>query len=98
MKKPLSEKLPESVESFKFVSYRAGMPGEFDLKKDSHSPKLERRPRKFVKQNFREFCSSELSGLHPFDNVAIINLVKNRIKNRKVGCEFLRHQSLKEHL
>ena len=51
-----SEKLPESIESFKFVSHRARMSKEFDLSKDSHSAKLEQRPRTFVKLNFRELC------------------------------------------
>ena len=37
---PSKEKLPESFESFKFVSYRAKMSGEFDSTKDSQSTKL----------------------------------------------------------
>ena len=47
------------------------MPGDFDSRKDSHFRKLEGRPRIFVKLSFRELCGSELSGLHPFDNMAI---------------------------
>ena len=27
----------------------------------------------YSKQNFREFCDSKLSRLHPFDNMAIIH-------------------------
>ena len=41
-----------------------------------------RRPRILVKLSFREFCGSKLSGLHPFDNIAIIHLVKNRLKQK----------------
>ena len=40
-----------------------------------------------------ELCDSKLSGLHTFDNTVIIHRVKKG-KNRKVGCEFMRHQSL----
>ena len=36
----LTEKLPESTESSKFVSHRARVSGEFDSKKDSHSSKF----------------------------------------------------------
>ena len=49
------------------------MSGEFDSRKDSHSAEFERRPQIFVKLSFREFCDSKLSGLHPFDNMAIIH-------------------------
>ena len=48
------------------------MSGEFDSRKDSHSAKLERSSRIFVKLSFRDLCGSDLSGLHPFDNMAII--------------------------
>ena len=44
----------------------------------------------FVKLSFRELCDSELSGLHPFDNMVIIQL-----KIGKKNCEFMRQQSLK---
>ena len=57
------------------------MPGEFDSRKDSHSTKLEKRPQVFIKLSFRELCGSELSGLHPFDNMAIVHRVKNRLKS-----------------
>ena len=43
------------------------MSGKFDSRKDSHSTKLEKRPRIFVKLSFKEGCGSNLSGLHPFD-------------------------------
>ena len=62
-----------SIESSKFVSHRARMSGEFESTKDSHSTKFERRPQIFVKLSFRELCGSKLSGLHPFDNIAIIH-------------------------
>ena len=67
-----SQKLPESIESFKFVSDRARMSGKFDSRKDLHSTKFEGRPQIFVKLSFRELCDSKLSGVHPFDNMAII--------------------------
>ena len=49
------------------------MSGEFDSRKDSYSTKLEQRPRIFVKLSFRELCGSQVSGLHTFDNIAIIH-------------------------
>ena len=69
-----------SIESSKFDSYRVTMPGEFDSRKDSHSTKLEQRPQISVKLSFRDLCGSKLYDLHPFDNMAIIHLVKNRLK------------------
>ena len=56
-----------------FVSHRARTAGEFDSRKDSQSTKLERRARIFVKLIFGEMCNSKLSGLHAFDNMAIIH-------------------------
>ena len=49
------------------------MSGEFDPRKDSQSTKFERRPRIFVKPSFREFCYPKSSGLHAFDNMAVIH-------------------------
>ena len=49
------------------------MSGEFDSKKNSHSMKFKQRPQIFVKLSFRELCDSQLPGLHPFDNIAIIH-------------------------
>ena len=72
--------MPESIESPTFISHRARMSGEFYSRKDSHSTKLEHRPQIFVKQRFRELSGSELSGLHPTDNMTIIHLVKNSLK------------------
>ena len=59
------------------------MSGEFDSRKDSQSTKFERRRRIFVKLSFRELCDSKLSGLHPFDNMAIIHWVKNWSKTER---------------
>ena len=49
------------------------MSGDFDSRKDSQSRKFDRRPRIFVKLNFTELHDSKLSGLHAFDNMAIIH-------------------------
>ena len=65
--------MPESVESSRFVSNTVRMSGEFDSRKDLQSAKFERRTRIFVKLSFREFYDSKLSGLHAFDNMAIIH-------------------------
>ena len=62
------------------------MSGEFDSRKDIHSTKLAQRPQIFVKLSSRELCDSKFSGLHPFDNMAIIHCVKNG-KKGKVDCE-----------
>ena len=61
------------------------MSGKFDSRKDSHSKKFERRPRIFVKLSFKELSDSKLFGLHPFENMAIIPRVKNRLKTLKKG-------------
>ena len=55
------------------ICHRARISGELDSRKDSQSTKFERRARIFVKLNFRELCDSKLSGLHAFDNMAIIH-------------------------
>ena len=52
------------------------MSGEFDARKDSQSTKFEQRAQIFVKLSFRELCDSKLSGLHAFDNMAIVHCVK----------------------
>ena len=64
--------LIESIESSKFVSYRARMSGEFNSRKDSHSTQLKQKSQIFVKLSFRVLCDSNLSSLHYFD-MAIIN-------------------------
>ena len=58
------------------------MSSEFDLRKDSHSTKLEQKPRILVKLSYNELCGSQLSDLHPFDNMAIICLIKNMLKEK----------------
>ena len=55
-REPLTEKLPESIESSKFVSHTARMSGELDSRKDSHSIKLEQRLQIFVKLSLTELC------------------------------------------
>ena len=45
---------------------------EFGSRKDSQSTKFKQKPQIFIKLSFRELCNSKLSGLHPFDNMAII--------------------------
>ena len=49
------------------------MSGEFDSRNDLQSTKFEQRPQIFVKLKFRELRNSKLSGLHAFDNMAIIH-------------------------
>ena len=50
------------------------MSGEFDDSwKNSESTNFERRPQILTKLNFRELHDSKLSGLHAFDNMAIIH-------------------------
>ena len=68
--------MPESVESSRFVSHRARMSAEFGSMKDSQLTEFEQRPQIFVKLRFRELYDSKSSGLHPFDNMAIICRVK----------------------
>ena len=62
----------ESIESSRFVSYRARMSGEFGSRKDSQSTKFKQRTRIFVKLSFRELCDSKLYALDPFDSMAIL--------------------------
>ena len=64
--------MPKSIEPSRFVSHRAIMSGEFDSRKDSQSTKLKRKPQIFVKISFRRLWDSKLSGLHVFDNMAMI--------------------------
>ena len=49
---------------------------EFDSGKDSQSTNFKQRPQILVKSSFRELCYSKLSGLHVFDNMAIIHKSK----------------------
>ena len=64
--------MPESIESSRFVSQWARTSGEFDSWTDSQSTKFQQGPQIFIKLSFREFHDSKLSGLHAFDNMAII--------------------------
>ena len=67
--------MPESIESSRFVSDRARMSGEFDLRKDSQSTKFEQRPQIFLKLSFSELCDQNDLIYMPFDNMAIIQCV-----------------------
>ena len=49
------------------------MSGEFNSRKDSRLTRFEQRSQIFTKIRFRELCNSKLSGLHAFDNMAIIH-------------------------
>ena len=53
------------------------MSGKFDARKNLHPTKFGRRPRILLKQSFREFYYSKLSGLSAFDNMAISLSQKN---------------------
>ena len=63
--------MPESIESFKFVSQIGRISRNFDSKKDSHSMELKQRPQILIKLSFRELWDSSLYGLYPFDNIVI---------------------------
>ena len=69
------EKLAESIESFRFVSHRARISGQFDSREDGQSTKFKGRPQIFIKLSFSELCDSKLPGLHAFDNMTIIHSV-----------------------
>ena len=62
------------------------MAGEFDSREDSHSIKLQGKPQILVKLRFSELHDSNLSGLRPFDNMAIRLIFK---KVKMVGCELI---------
>ena len=59
------------------------MSGDFDLRKDPQLIKFGQKLRILVKLSLRELCDSKLFGLHPFNNMAIIHCVKNRLKTEK---------------
>ena len=67
----LQRKCQNKLSDPSFVSHRARMSREFESRKDSCSTKFEQKPQIFVKLSFKEFCDSNLSGLHPFDNMTI---------------------------
>ena len=56
------------------------MSEEFDLRKIHNQQYCNDGPQIFLKLSFIELRGSILSGLHPFDNMAIIHEVKNRLK------------------
>ena len=47
------------------------MSREFNSRKDSHPTKFKQRSQILVKISSKELLDSKLSGLHPFDNIAI---------------------------
>ena len=49
------------------------MSREFDSRKDLQSTNFTPRPRIFVELSFRTLRDSKLSGLHAFDNMALIH-------------------------
>ena len=53
------------------------MSAGFDLRKNSQSTKFEQRPQIFVRLSLRELWDFDL---HPFNDMTIIHLVKNRSK------------------
>ena len=63
--------LLQSIESFKFVSYRAIISEEFDSRKDSQPTKFKQKHWILVHLRFRESCDSKLSSLNTFDNNTI---------------------------
>ena len=65
--------MPESIESARFVTHTARMSVEFNSRKYSQPTKFEQRPQIFIKLGFRELCGSKFSGLHAFDDIAIIH-------------------------
>ena len=59
------------------------MSGQFDAKKDLHSTKFDQRLQIIAKLSFRELCDPKLSGLHSFDNMAIIHRVTNMLETER---------------
>ena len=88
------EKLPESIESSRFISYRAGMLGEFDSRKDLQSTKFKWMPQIFVKLSFRE-CPIQNYLVYMLLIIWLWLIKFKLVKNGTVGCEFIRHQSMK---
>ena len=72
--------------TFNFVSHIVTISREFDWRKDAHATELKQRPQIFRKLSFIELCDSKLSGLHPFEKMAINHWVKigRKQKNRIV--------------
>ena len=76
-------KLPELIESSKFVSHRAQTSGEFDSRKDSHLTKFKRRPLILVKLSFRGLCDSKLG---PESSLNFC-LFRKTLPHTKFGCK-----------
>ena len=74
-----------ALESSKFASHRARTSGVFNSRKDSNSTKFEQKLQIFVELSFREKCDSKLSGLHSFDNMALIHWFKKRSKTERLA-------------
>ena len=66
---------------------------EFDSTNDSHPTKFERRPRILAKASFRELCHSKFS-VYLLLIIWPFHWVKKEVNIVKVGCDFMRHQSL----
>ena len=62
------------------------MSGQFDWRKDSQLTKFGRRSWIFVKLSFRELFDLKLSGLQPFDNMAIIHWENRFIVSFRVSA------------
>ena len=69
----LSQRNCKNQSSHPSLSYAEPECQAFDSKRDSHSTKFEQRTQIIVKLSFRE-----LSGLHPFDNMAIIQICQKQ--------------------
>ena len=70
------------------------MSGDFNSRNKSHSTKFEQRPEILLRLSSRYLRDPNLSGLSPFDNMAI-SMSKKEVKIGKVGYEFMRHRFLK---
>ena len=82
------KKLPELIESSKFVSHRARMSGEFDSKKDSHSTKFEQRPQIFLKLSFRRFQNYLVYILLIIPNFRVSTAILNITDISHKWCKF----------
>lgn len=76
-----------------FQKYIARISNEFDSSKDLESAKKELRPRILAKISSRELRDSKWFGLRALDVKDILMVKKYKI--RKVGCESIRHLSLR---
>ena len=72
-----------STESSKFVSCRARNVRRVGFKERFTINKIRKKASNTCKAKFRVLCGSKLSGFNPFDNMAIIHWVKNRLKTER---------------